>query len=157
MTKIDTFTTDKTRFLSNFYPYKNRNGDQYPHKVSVCYGGYAFACVENAYQAAKSQNKEDMQQFVSATPFWAKDFVDSGCLCVRQDWEKVKYTIMFDLVKQKFTNNQSLRKMLLDTGNVELIEGNSWGDTYWGICNGVGENNLGKILMLIRKNFQPNI
>ena len=41
--------------------------------------------------------------------------------------------------------------MLIKTGNTELIEGNFWGDTFWGICDGVGENNLGKILMRVRK------
>jgi hypothetical protein len=32
-----------------------------------------------------------------------------------------------------------------------LIEGNTWGDTFWGVCNGVGENNLGKTLMNVRE------
>jgi predicted NAD-dependent protein-ADP-ribosyltransferase YbiA (DUF1768 family) len=38
---------------------------------------------------------------------------------------------------------------------VELIEGNWWGDTYWGVCNGVGENHLGKLLMKIRDYLYP--
>ncbi len=33
----------------------------------------------------------------------------------------------------------------------ELVEGNWWNDTFWGVCNGEGQNNLGKILMKIRK------
>ncbi len=37
----------------------------------------------------------------------------------------------------------------------ELIEGNHWNDTFWGICNGNGENNLGKILMKIRHEINP--
>ena len=32
----------------------------------------------------------------------------------------------------------------------ELVEGNTWGDKVWGVCDGVGENNLGKTLMRIR-------
>lgn len=36
------------------------------------------------------------------------------------------------------------------TGESILIEKNTWGDTYFGVCNGVGENNLGKDLMSIR-------
>lgn len=36
------------------------------------------------------------------------------------------------------------------TGDAELIEGNNWGDTFWGVCNGRGENMLGKLLMEIR-------
>lgn len=33
-----------------------------------------------------------------------------------------------------------------------IIEVNNWGDTYWGVCNGIGDNHLGKILMKIRDN-----
>jgi predicted NAD-dependent protein-ADP-ribosyltransferase YbiA (DUF1768 family) len=31
-----------------------------------------------------------------------------------------------------------------------LIEENTWGDTFWGICKGQGENHLGRLLMQIR-------
>ena len=40
--------------------------------------------------------------------------------------------------------------MLIQTGDSVLIEGNTWGDRVWGVCNGVGENRLGRILMKIR-------
>lgn len=56
---------------------------------------------------------------------------------------------MKDLVRQKFQHPE-LKKKLLKTKNATLIEGNTWGDVYWGVCNGVGENNLGKILMETR-------
>jgi len=32
--------------------------------------------------------------------------------------------------------------------------GNHWGDRYWGVCDGKGENNLGKIQMGIRRFWQ---
>jgi len=31
-----------------------------------------------------------------------------------------------------------------------LVEGNSWNDVWWGVCEGEGENHLGRILMDIR-------
>ena len=43
-----------------------------------------------------------------------------------------------------------------------LIEGNDWGDTFWGMTDGEGENHLGKILMRVRaelreaQNDKPN-
>ena len=46
--------------------------------------------------------------------------------------------------------SEELAGLLLSTGNAELIEGNWWNDTFWGICRGKGENHLGKILMNIR-------
>lgn len=48
--KISSLTTDETRFLSNFYPYKTKTGEKYPHKVSVYMNGIEFDCVENAYK-----------------------------------------------------------------------------------------------------------
>ncbi len=56
---------------------------------------------------------------------------------------------MTDLVRQKFQDPE-LRAALLATGNRYLEETNWWGDTFWGVCNGAGENRLGMILMAIR-------
>ena len=57
---------------------------------------------------------------------------------------------MFDIVLSKFASNPVLKNLLLDTNNEELVEGNTWNDTYWGACNGRGQNHLGKILMKVR-------
>jgi predicted NAD-dependent protein-ADP-ribosyltransferase YbiA (DUF1768 family) len=56
---------------------------------------------------------------------------------------------MKQLLKLKF-NNPDLQQKLIATYPEELIEGNYWHDTYWGVCEGVGENHLGKLLMEIR-------
>ncbi|MDR3126193.1 MAG: NADAR family protein [Rickettsiales bacterium] len=157
MKKIETFTTTETRFLSNFYPYKNKNGDMYPHIVRVSYGGHNFNCVENAYQAAKAANPDDMLKFIDATPFWAKNFADNGGLAIRKDWDKIKIDVMTGLVWQKFFFNDELKQMLLNTGSAELIEGNTWGDVFWGVCDGKGENHLGKILMRTRAKLEGNL
>ena len=58
---------------------------------------------------------------------------------------------MYFIVRNKFIPNDDLMEKLIATGNAELIEGNWWKDTYWGVCDGIGENKLGKILMQIRK------
>ena len=68
--------------------------------------------------------------------------------------KEVKTNIMYDICLAKFTQNQDLKEKLLKTGNAILIEGNWWNDTYWGVCNGIGENNLGKILMKIREELK---
>ena len=62
---------------------------------------------------------------------------------------------MYDLVYQKFHNDSTLMKLLLQTGSSLLIEGNTWNDRIWGVTldqqgQWVGENHLGKILMFIR-------
>jgi predicted NAD-dependent protein-ADP-ribosyltransferase YbiA (DUF1768 family) len=58
---------------------------------------------------------------------------------------------MRELVTIKFTTDPNLKKLLMDTHPQPLIEGNTWGDVFWGVCKGQGENNLGKILMDIRE------
>ena len=54
---------------------------------------------------------------------------------------------MRSLLAQKFRLGSPLGLRLLATGDAELIEGNTWGDRYWGIVNGAGENRLGTLLM----------
>ena len=61
---------------------------------------------------------------------------------------------MTDIVKAKFEQNEDLQKKLLATEDAYLEEENTWGDRIWGTVNGVGANNLGRILMNVRKELQ---
>lgn len=125
-------------FLSNFYP------------SNALMGGLAFPSVEHAYQAAKTLDMRQRALIANATsPGQAKRAGQKVIL--RSDWEGVKLGIMLKLVKQKFIADNVLREQLLATGESELIEGNTWSDTFWGVCNGIGENHLGKILMRVRE------
>lgn len=127
---------NENRFLSNFY------------ESSVTYNGVTYGSSEAAYQAAKCKNMEDRQRFVGVLANVAKKL--GRTIEIRDDWDDVKFNIMYEIVWLKFDQNDKLEKMLLDTGNRYLEETNYWGDTYWGVCKGIGENNLGKILMEIR-------
>ena len=61
---------------------------------------------------------------------------------------------MLSIVRAKF-ENAYLRRRLIATGDAELMEGNDWGDRFWGVCRGKGENRLGKILMKVRAEIRP--
>ena len=125
-------------FLSNFYP------------VEIFFEGMHYPTVEHAYQASKTifpLIKRAIQ--LCKTPGQVKRLGNKTPL--RGDWEDVKEFIMETLVSQKFSNDPELIKKLVATGDEELVEGNSWGDTFWGVYNGVGRNNLGKILMKVRR------
>ena len=65
---------------------------------------------------------------------------------------------MYDIVKCKFSMNDGLKEKLLATGNVMLIEGNNWNDTYWGydFDKKQGLNKLGNILMQVRYELGDN-
>ena len=64
--------------------------------------------------------------------------------------------IQEDLLWIKFSIPE-LRTKLLETDDAELIEGNTWGDTYWGTCSGIGQNHLGKLLMKTRFKIRAQI
>lgn len=64
---------------------------------------------------------------------------------LRSDWERVKLMYMYEICMCKFMQNPTLCKALLATGNCHLVEGNNWGDYFWGSVNGHGENHLGRI------------
>lgn len=136
MYTIDTFRGIYA-FLSNFYISK------------VVYEGICYNTVEHAFQAAKTLSIEERLRISKAdTPGSAKR-IGRG-VALRPDWDMVKYNVMYDLVLKKFMNHKHLRTQLLMTNDAQLIEGNTWGDTIWGVCNGVGTNWLGKILMEVR-------
>lgn len=113
--------------------------------------GLCFSSTESAYQASKVTG-ELAKPFQMMTGKQAKAHVKT--LYVRKTWQDIKYNVMAQLVFQKFLVHDDLRQKLLDTGDCYIEETNTWNDTYWGVCNGVGENNLGKILMNTREYFK---
>lgn len=152
--KIETFTLDETRFLSNFYPYK-KDG-RYLHDVTIEVEGLLFDCVECAYQAAKTDDIFLKARISKMNPYEVVEMSKAGQIPVKADWDSRKLDVMYALVKQKFSKHNDLKRMLLGTGEMLLEEGNTWGDTYWGISDGIGENNLGKILMKVRTELRQN-
>ncbi len=124
------------RWLSNFWP------------AEVTLDGMVFSTVEGAYQAAKTLDLDHRRAIAGlAKPGQTKRYARK--LKVRDDWQEVKLAVMEDLLRQKFSI-PDLRQKLLDTGDAYLEESNSWRDFFWGVCNGVGENHLGRLLMKCR-------
>lgn len=128
------------RFLSNFFP------------VSIYYQGLIYPSLENAYQAAKFAPGPGREKFTLCTPAQAKRYGRAAPMTdgQRQKWDADKLNVMAILLHLKFQPGSELACKLLATGDAELIEGNWWGDTFWGVCRGVGENNLGLLLTVVR-------
>jgi len=124
-------------FLSNFFP------------APTVYEWLLYQCSEGAYQAAKSMDLIDRIKFVSLNGAQSKKLGKSVKL--RTDWNKVRIGIMCSIVLDKFERNPNLRELLVNTGDATLIEGNYWHDTFWGVCDGIGANHLGIILMDVRE------
>ena len=137
---IDSFA-GAHRFLSNFHPS--------PIQIQLPAGEMLiFPTVEHFYQAMKSEHVQDWIDIANLpTPGQTKRAGKK--LLIRSDWEHMKLVFMENALRAKF-QIPSLREQLQATGNAELIEGNTWGDTFWGMCKGKGQNHLGRLLMKIR-------
>ena len=124
-------------FLSNYYPQE------------IEFEGITYPTNEHFFQAMKTLDINQRRAIANAsTPGLAKKMGRSVSL--RPDWEDIKDDVMLEGLYRKFTNDE-LAEWLLDTGDEELVEGNWWGDRYWGVCNGIGQNKLGKLLMKVRE------
>jgi ribA/ribD-fused uncharacterized protein len=147
MKVIDHFAGEYA-FLSNFY---------YP--AEVVYDGETYRTTEHAYQASKVLSKDYRQKIKNtsraseAKKLGKKKAMAKAGVKLRDDWDNIKLDVMFDLLRQKFQHPE-LKKKLLDTGDAELIEGNWWGDYFWGTVQGEGENHLGRLLMKVRSELR---
>ena len=130
---IDSFAGEY-RFLSNFFP------------TPVFLDNKLYSSTEHAYQAAKTLIQAEREEIQRAgTPGLAKKL--GRKVTLRVDWESIKINVMRELLRQKFARGTPLSLGLVATGDAILIEGNHWNDCFWGVCRGVGENHLGKLLM----------
>ncbi len=152
MTVIDSFSGDY-RFLSNFWYSPVPDGEIVWPTVEH---GYQFFKLVNAEKLATkeyldslnlSRFRSSKRPYLNCRPWEIKSWGQE--IELRSDWEQVKIPLMARLVKAKFLDLE-MRQLLLDTDDAELIEGNTWNDTFWGVCNGKGHNHLGKILVAER-------
>lgn len=128
------------RFLSNFWP------------APIIFEGVIYPSSEHLYQALKTVIPEEREQVRNtATAALAKRLGKQ--LSLRDDWnDDLKLKNMEIVVRAKFTQHPDLAEKLKNTSPHNLIEGNWWGDTFFGVDQKTskGENHLGKILMKIR-------
>lgn len=133
------------RWLSNF------------HMADIVFEGETYASSEHAYQAAKVPPEARVPfREPMLTCRGVKQL--GGTVPLRTDWNGVRLGIMDVILRDKFSRHDDLRRLLLETGDRVLIEGNTWGDRYWGVSppppEGTGENHLGILLMQIRCELQ---
>ena len=138
---------DEYAFLSNFYPAEMR------------YKDIIFPTAEHAFQFQKINPDS------SVAPYWMEAILEARTpseakamgrqVPLVKKWDDNKVEIMHDVVKAKFDQHKDLKKKLLATGTQKLIEGNYWGDEFWGVSlhSGKGHNHLGYILMGIREQY----
>jgi hypothetical protein len=139
-------------FLSNFYP------------CEIEHQGIAYPSIEHFYVAMKVNDQQlingihytpaDFREMIAKIPTPGQAKKIGRLVKVRNDWDEKRLKIMEFAVRQKF-KDPKLSELLLSTGDQELIEGNWWHDNFYGSCSCTkcgnnGNNNLGKLLMVVR-------
>lgn len=143
MTNVINSFRGEYAFLSNFA------------SCRIVYEGVVYPTVEHAFQGVKCAQQLDKQMIAGlATPALAKKV--GRRVAMRPDWDSIKVGVMKELLTLKFADPE-LRRALLKTGDAVLIEGNTWNDTFWGVCNGRGQNMLGRLLMEVRAEIVKEI
>lgn len=136
-----------------YYSEINRFREEYKwlsnmYVCDVMYNGHVYPSVENAYQVAKCKFDVEQKIFYTCSPRDAKRFGRN--VRMKEDFEANKISIMLDIIRAKFTQNNYLKGKLIDTYPAKIIEGNTWNDHFWEVCNGYGENKLGLCIMKVR-------
>lgn len=138
------------KFRGEYYFLSN----MYPAEISIELHGknYTFKCSESLYQAFKCCERFD--DFVDLNGWDAKRL--SKSLPIRENWNDIKLDVMHSILVLKFEQNKELIDKLVNVKG-DIVEDNTWGDFYWGVCNGIGQNMLGRLLMSLRNKYSNNI
>jgi len=132
-------TRDAYGAFSNFAPY--------PIELD----GLRWPTAKHYFQAQKfagTAHTEAIRQ--TPSPMVAARMGRSRARPLRPDWDLVKDEIMLRAVRAKFAQHAQLAALLLQTGDVLIVE-RSRRDRYWGDgADGSGANKLGQILMQVR-------
>jgi N-glycosidase YbiA len=128
------------------------------HAVKIW--GKKFPTVEHAYHYRKYDDTAPAvaKEMLGAPSPWAAMQIDrKNADKRRKDWDDVKVGIMTEIVRAKAAQNEDVRASLLQTGTKRIVE-NSPRDTFWGCGeDGTGQNQMGKILMLVRNEFASSL
>ena len=145
------------RFLSNFWPS--------PVTMVFTLGKMiTLPTVEHAYQASKAPRGHyiNFQRDTGLLVGTYREMTPGQAtragrqVRLRPTWHEVRVNVMLGLLQQKYAAGTTLAEMLLATGDQVIEEGNTWGDSFWGVYQGYGLNTLGKLLMQVRRELRES-
>lgn len=102
-----------------------------PYRCPVLFEGIEYPGAEWAFQAAKSLDLA-FRHRIAVMSEWREAKAAGRAIRLRPTWDTVKRQIMMKILLDKFTRNPGLGAALITTGSAVLVEGNTWGDWYWG-------------------------
>lgn len=159
MPRVISSFTGEHAFLSNFY------------LTPILCEKLLYPSAEHAFQAMKTTEIRLRELFTDPTMTPGNAKRAGRRLVLRAGWDDLRIAMMYRVLLVKFAEGK-LRKKLVTTYPHNLVEGNTWHDTFWGACIGcyrcegndgasttgmLGENNLGKLLMTIRESCMKGI
>ena len=143
------------------------------HKCKFSYKNFTWDSAEQAYQAEKAAFFNDygtlFKIMMSTTPKEAKEIGQTVSGFDKDSWNGASYQIMYDIVYQKFIQNENLKNIILsdEFKGKHFVEGSPI-DGIWGVkvawdnpriddeSNWNGENRLGKVLDTVRDKIKEN-
>ncbi len=118
-------------------------------------GNEWWGTVEHFYQAMKTTDS-GLRDEIRLLPSPGAAKRAGRSLLIRDDWEQIKLTVMRLALSRKFALGNECGLWLLASAPAMLVEGNTWGDRFWGV-DGTGENWLGHLLMAKRAELQSEL
>lgn len=117
--------------------------------------GKRWPTSEHYFQAQKFVDEAYQEKIRTAnSPMTAAQLGRSREFPLRSDWESVKVEVMRRAVQAKFASHEELTKLLLSTGDEQIIE-DAARDDFWGCgAAGNGKNWLGRLLMELREQLR---
>ena len=119
----------------------------------VVWRGRQWATSEHAYQAAHFfDTAPELAETIFNLPSAHEAFklAKANGHLAPDNWEDIKVSIMEDICRHKLEQHEYVRRKLLQTGNLPLVE-DSPTDACWGWgTNKDGRNELGKVWMRLR-------
>ncbi|XWV25060.1 hypothetical protein QJ856_gp0717 [Tupanvirus deep ocean] len=131
------------------------------YAVAIHIDGIWWPTTEHYFQAQKFSPNYPLIVNEIATAVQPRDAFDISrkyASYVRSDWNNgYKDSVMLKALEAKFTQHTNLRKLLISTGDYELVE-HTINDKYWGDNgDGTGQNQLGKLLMQVRDKINKGL
>lgn len=132
-----------------------RSGDDYGefsnfsrHPIEL--DGQTWPTSEHYFQAMKFEDASLRERIRTASGPGEAARMGRRFPGLRADWEEAKEAVMMGALRAKFTQHDKLRRLLLGTGDAELVE-HTRNDVYWADGgDGSGQNRLGVLLMELR-------
>jgi ribA/ribD-fused uncharacterized protein len=142
--KVDCIENNTTIYglFGKYRPFSNF------HLEPVTVSGLTYRCSEAAYMAEKTLVESERLALTTMNGLEAKQYGQTVTLV--PNWDEVRIAAMHKVLTEKFFECKYLADLLVSTGTKYIEETNWWRDHFWGVCNGHGQNHLGRTLINVR-------